>query len=222
MFTWECPTCGRDLDVSLKTCPDCAAAGSNAPQGDVPQPNAEAAANVPPVDSPSPSSPAKKLAAASPPSAFSLTPKHLLLFVFLLGGAVAAAIFLARPELLPEPKLPVAWREPGPVEQPGRGNNDPLEIAGIRLTESEEGKPVVRAVIVNHGAQAVRKASMAVALREFGAPVDAPPEVAFTLQLEEELEAGASREVDVPLEEAPDSGLPRWGRLRVDVRRLAN
>jgi len=216
MFTWECPTCGRDLDVSLKTCPDCAAGESKSDEA-----TPEAAASVAPVEEPG-SVPEVSKAAASPPSAFSLTPKHLLLFVFLLGGAVAAAIFLARPELLPEPKLPVAWREPGPVEQPGRGNNDPLEIAGIRLTESEEGKPVVRAVIVNHGSQAVKKAAMAVALREFGAPVDAPPEVAFTLQLEEELEAGASREVDVPLEEAPDSGLPRWGRLRVDVRRLPN
>lgn len=213
MFTWECPTCGRELDVSLKACPDCSAVEASPPIAAALPSEAEAARPAATV--------AEKPKVTSP-SAFSLTPKHLLLFVFFLGAAVAAAVFFARPELLPKPELPVAWREPGPAEQPGRGNNDPLEISGIRLTESEDGKPLVRALVINHGEQAVKKAAMQVALREFGAPVDAPPDVSFTLRLGEELEAGASREVEVPLEEAPDSGLPRWGRLRIDVRRLPN
>jgi len=209
MFTTECPTCGRELDVSLKECPDCAAEGAGVQSA--------------PVTSTAPvaKEPIQAAKPKPPRSAFSLTPKHLLFFVFFLGVAVAAAVFLARPELLPKPELPVAWREPGPAEQPGRGNNDPLEISGIRLFETESGEPVVRVLVVNHGEQAVRRAAMQVMLREFGAPVDAAPEVSFTLEVEEPLESKASREMEVSLDAAPESALPRWGRLRVDVRRLA-
>lgn len=225
MFTRECPTCGRELDVSLKECPDCAAPKGVAESASPSAPPATPVASSPAApEAPQATAATEPVQAAKPKpprSALSLTPKHLLFFVFFLGVAVAAAVFLARPELLPKPELPVAWREPGPAEQPGRGNNDPLEIAGIRLVETESGEPVVRVLVVNHGEQAVRRAAMEVMLREFGAPVDAPPEVSFTMELDEPLESKASREMEIALGAAPESALPRWGRLRVDVRRLA-
>src|SRR5712692_4536022 len=41
MFTWVCPSCGKEWDVAVKECADCAAAKRDRPQAALPQPRSD-------------------------------------------------------------------------------------------------------------------------------------------------------------------------------------
>lgn len=222
MFTWVCPTCGRELDVSHRDCPDCRAAESGESKSPAPpdSPQVESAPAPPPQPTPRPSPPPVKAGRDAAAEAFRLAPSHLLLFVFLLGAAVAGAVFLARPELFSAVRLPLGQAEPGPKIQPGRGSSDPLEVAGVRVIGDEQEGRRVRAVVVNHSQLAQRGIVLRVDLLPLGAPEDADPAATFYLNLEEPLEPGEVREVEAPLQAEPDAfPLPPWQELRLDVRR---
>ncbi len=222
MFTWECPTCGRELDVSHKECPDCRATESGELKPPEPPDSAQAESAPTPAPRPParPSPPPAKARTGAAADAFQLAPSHLLLFVFLLGAAVAAAVFLARPDLFTGVRLPLGQAEPGPDVQPGRGSSDPLEVAGVRVIGDEQEGRRVRVVVVNHSQLAQRGIVLRVDLLPLGAPEDADPAATFYLNLEEPLEPGEVREVEAPLQAEPDAfPLPPWQELRLDVRR---
>src|SRR5579863_8222540 len=84
MFTWICPTCGREVPPSYDQCPDCVAKGiKQAPQ------SAEA---VPPVATPSLPAPAQVI--APPRSGFAIPTWALaIIFAIVLIGLGAAAIW---------------------------------------------------------------------------------------------------------------------------------
>ena len=240
MFTWECPTCGRELDVSQTACPTCnppplkeapahpaeGPAHTAAPAVQAPPPAAtqepqgprHAARPTPPVTPPpTPRQPAK----ATDP--FHLSGKHIALFLLLLVAAVGAAVFFSNPDVIDDARLALGLAEPGPTVQPGRGNSDPIEVAGLRWVEPAEGENArIRAVVINHSPRAQTGITLDVRLRPLGAPFEEDPIATFTLAVEEPLEPGDVREVEAAVAMEPDSVQPPWHDLRIDIRRVGS
>src|SRR5712692_5402164 len=142
MFAWVCPTCGKELDVAVKECPDCRdrAAGVQA--------NAHQAA--------------PEVVAETPPSGIRF---WILLGIGALAG-VALLAFLVHYRMthaspapassgkagarLTTPSLP----PPEPVPEAGRSSSTAardVEVAGVRMSYDAHQKPQVKALIINHG-----------------------------------------------------------------------
>lgn len=210
MFTWVCPTCGRDLDVSVKECPTCA--GLEPPREAVPEP-------TPPA--PSPQQPPKSKPPPSPAAqAFHLSGGQIASFLLLTLVLAAGAVLMARPEIVDSARRLVV-PDPGPEIQAGRGENDPIEVAGVRIIKGDGGTRSVRYVLINHSPRRQSGISFEVSLRPLGAPVESESAARFYIALEEPLEPGAVREEEAELRAEPEDVLPPWHDLRVDVRRTS-
>jgi hypothetical protein len=95
----------------------------------------------------------------------------------------------------------------------------PIEISGIRMSYDAQNRPQVRAVVVNHGEDALEAgASIRVALRAASAAPASPPLARFTVKLPATLKPGDSRDVGAPLDAlATLAAMPPWHQLRVAI-----
>lgn len=214
MFTWECPTCGNELDLAETECPNCSgketAAGSKTSQ----RPSSAAAEHLPPV-----SKAATKPPASSP--SWGMQPKHLWIFAAVLVIVVAVAVYLARPGFfggragLQLESVPTASEETG-AEEPAALRD--LEVAGIRTWYDGDYKPKVRAVVVNHGDNTKENLNLQVHLRPIQADRRASPLASFDIRLDGKLGPRESRDIETDLIAMGTlQSLPRWNELRIDV-----
>ena len=145
MFTWICPTCGREVPPAYDACPDCAArekAGGQpaqtAAQPSAPGPQgAPVAPPVPPAYAPPAVAPA--VAPCAPDFAFAFVGVGAGVYFavqYFRGGTQAAST---------------------PVETPAARNQlkqNPLqkyvEVSGIRFVETPQHQTEARFVVVNH------------------------------------------------------------------------
>jgi len=210
MFTWICPTCGREVPPSYKECPDCAAKAKGTPAGE------PAAASPPPV-------------AQAPPRprviVRHVVPGWLVTILVAMGLAAAAAggyYWLKRPKTADE--APPASAATVPMEsptQPGAVAGAPhrlakyIEVAGIRIIE-EKKKPRIKCLLVNHSQAELGEVSGTVSLRA-GNGSSAPISV-FPFKVTS-LGPWESREIEAPLETTLRVyEIPDWQFLRAEVR----
>jgi len=195
MFTWVCPTCGRELDLSTQECPDC----TGKPAASAPPPPPIPAAYTPPPE----------------PTAGPGQSRLLLAGIALLALAavfVGWAMLRGRSaEPAAKPAVPEAVAEPA-ADSPYAN----VEISGLRPFYDAKNQPQVHAVIINHGAQEIPGVSLRVALRPRRAPAGAPPLARFIVKIPV-LKAETSQEITVPLEAFGTlAALPAWRELRAD------
>ncbi|HUO30548.1 MAG TPA: hypothetical protein VMU80_15090 [Bryobacteraceae bacterium] len=158
MFTWICPTCGREVPPAYDECPDCAAKGikpEQAPppvvQAGAPAPAAEngpAIAVAPPVQAP----PAQMLAYGPPPPRAGM-PTWLLtiLFAFAFVG-VGAGIYWAINYFRGGSGGTSVPVETAAVKEPAKEHplQKYVEVTGIRFLENDKHDIEARFVVVNH------------------------------------------------------------------------
>jgi len=195
MFTWVCPTCGHEWEVSVEQCPNCA---------------------VQPAQQAAPRRTSSGLAfwillvlgagagvaglvfwvryqPSRPASAQGVETK----------GAAASK---SAPTLEPVPETPAEAAPAGPIE-----------VAGLRASYDSQNRPQIRAVVINHGADPLA-AAFTVTLRAMESAADAPPLARFSVRLSPEIKPGESREIRAPLETLVTlAALPPWRRLRIEV-----
>jgi len=177
-----------------------------------------AARQTPPVVEDVPSGPAP---VEPPPDVFSLRPSHLLVFLFALLTAVAAAVLLSQPELVAEwrDRLTAPAEVDGvalvPLPPPGM-----IEAAGVRAWRDEKAQLRVRATLVNHQMSAARDLEYEVQLFAPAGEGTGKPLGGFPVKLEEPLAGRSAREVEAMLD-APGglADFPPWNELIARVRR---
>lgn len=146
MFTWICPTCGREVPPSYDECPDCAgkakAAGDAAPPA-----QAEPAAPAPvPVQPPQPKAPPPVRRGL--PTWF-LSVLFALAFIGLGAGVYWGVQYLrhrseAGRQALAMENVPAAGKpKPHPMQRY-------IEVTGIRFLQDRKKQTEVRFLVVNH------------------------------------------------------------------------
>ena len=171
MFTWICPTCGKEVPPSMSECSNCA------PKAAAPPPQQQAATAPPPPPPPpqhmapppevrgyapapqqtyQPPPPVYAQPVYLPPQAQGLPSWLITLLVF--GGLLglwAAFYFLYLPSSKREKESATeqqATAEPGkPAAKPNPLTKN-LEIAGLRVSEDARQKIQVRMIVINHSA----------------------------------------------------------------------
>jgi len=194
MFTWVCPTCGKELDLATKECPECG--GKTAAGG----PSTKPVSNV---------------------RFWALLLGGVAVAIV---GLVFLARYLSRPvQRAPQTRsepAPTASLAPLPAvpQDPLSSLKRVIEIAGIRTFYDGQNKPQVRAVIINHGEEGMQNVTLTVILRPQQAAPDSPPLARFKVNLKSELKPGDSLDVKVPLESfATLAAIPSWNQLRADL-----
>jgi hypothetical protein len=210
MFTWECPTCGREIDIAESECPSCSQRKKAA----------DTAAAQKPVAAALPPRPAKaRQAPRAAGASWGSQTKHLALFGLLVLLTAAAAAYLAMPQLF-RPDTP---EEAAVAEGSGDAGSAYLggvEVAGIRPVYDADFKTKVKAVVINHGESAQSNVDLQVALRTRQSSTRDTPLASFRIQLDEAIGPNESREVEVDLITFGTlASLPPWHQLRVDLSR---
>jgi len=164
MFTWICPTCGREVPPAYDACPDCAARekSGQAPAGSTAAPSAPpptAPAAYPPQAPYAP--PTASLPAVAPPPAYyavapqrAALPTWLLTILFALAfiGLGAGVYWLVQYFRGGSQAAASAPVETVPVK--GQAKQHPLqkyvEVTGIRFMQSPNKTTEARFLVVNH------------------------------------------------------------------------
>ena len=205
MFTWECPECGKEVDVAETECPNCKEQFNKASTEDT----ADRLPRLVEHEDP-PGPPASR--------AFTIQPTQLALFFVILIAAVLGAVYLSRPDILQVDDVPLLAGSEPPAEL-GRAFEGSLEIAGVRYFYDEEIKPKVRAIVINHGETEKSGVELQIELRTLEAAEDAMPLATFEIRLDEPLAGRASAEIETDLTTAATiQAMPSWERLRVNVK----
>ena len=202
MFTWVCPTCGKELDLTVKECPDCQAkAVSGAPQAPAPK-----------------------------PQDFSSVHFWLGLAAATLFAIAGLLYLVARRSQHPSPAAIADAQQktasktlppPEPVQESTAASSvlaRQIEVAGIRMFYDSQNKPQVRALVINHGDEALQGLTLTVTLRAASSAPDSLPLARFAVKIGSELKTGESHEIKAPLETfATLAAMPPWHQLRADV-----
>jgi hypothetical protein len=223
MFTWECPTCGRELDIAESECPHCAKKAKAASTA-VATESAVTAEKRPGQAAAPPHLPPAQRAAAPrrqpAPTAWGMSGKHIAIFAVLAVVAIAAAVFFARPDLFRRAPL----LEDVPLAE-GAGDSGSaylgdIEVAGVRTWYDADYKPKVNAVVINHSESPQANVIFQVALRTREASITDTPLASFEIRLDKELGPREARDVQVDLNAMGTlASLPPWHRMRVDLQR---
>jgi len=144
MFTWICPTCGREVPPAYNECPDCAArgvSGETAPAPVAPvyaRPAVAAVAAVPP--------------AAGVPHAGLPTWLMAIVFAFAFVGVGAGLYWIAHYFHGGNPAAASASIESVPVRAPVKAHplQKYVEVTGIRFLQDAKKDTEARFVIINH------------------------------------------------------------------------
>jgi hypothetical protein len=234
MFTWECPTCGRELDIAESECPHCtkkakaaatAVATESAVAAERPAEQRAARPTVPlpthgQASSPLPP-PAQRVTVprrqATP--AWGLRGKHVAIFLLLAVAAIAAGVFFARPDLFRRaPLLQDVPLAEGSGDS-GSAYRGEIEVAGVRTWYDTGYKPKVSAVVINHGETPQTNVSFTVELRTREASKSDTPLASFEIKLDKELAPREARDVQADLTAMGTlASLPSWQQMRVDLQ----
>jgi hypothetical protein len=198
MFTWICPTCGRELPLSDNECPDCAGRQKGAAAGPAP--------------------PAQPPAVAQPVSRRGLP--GWLTTLIVAGGLIAlGAVFFL---YLPSQKQKGAPAPDVTLEKPGAAAPHPLsrhvEVVGIRITEDASNKAKVRFLVVNHSGAEIADLAGRVLLRATADKPDAPPLCVFSFKVPA-LGPYEAKDVNTNVQmKLRPYELPDWQFLRAELR----
>jgi len=153
MFTWICPTCGREVPPSYAECPDCAAkakAGAAAPGADSApaSPPATAVAAAPPAPNSIQVPPPRPPQAAVPTwllavlfaLAFAAVGGGIYWLVHYFGSRTQASVTAPTPDA--PPVLPAGAKESAIQKY--------IEVSGIRFQESPKDATLARFLVINH------------------------------------------------------------------------
>ncbi len=200
MFTWVCPACGKELDVSIRECPNCGGRAAEAPAAPPARSNLRFWLG---------------LAGGA---------------VLGVCGLVLLVRYQGRPRsAAPETKAaPAVQANPAPssgqeLPAPAKADAAPafldfIEVAGIRTFYDDRNKPQVRALVVNHGDESLTGLALTVTLRPRQSAADAPPLARFTFKLGSDVKPGVSQEIQAPLESfATPAAMPHWREIRADL-----
>lgn len=212
MYTWICPTCGRECRPTWTECPDCVNKAAN--PAAVEHPAAQPAA------APAPQ-PAAAVYLPRPARAGLPTWALSILFAVAFGGAVSLVYYLVQ-RSHQEPR--VAASAPTVMEKPSDGAAKPphqllrhLEIVGIRLSEDSKKKTQARFLVVNHsGAEIAQLAGKAILMGRSAKGGEAPVG-GFQIQVPS-LAPYEARELTVVVETSLRAyELPDWQYLSVQL-----
>jgi len=162
MFTWICPTCGREVPPAYDECPDCAAKNKPASEANAanvapPPPAGPAPPGPPPAYTPPPAPAPPQYAPPAqyaPPPAGPRFPTWLLavLFALLLVCLGGAVIWFVHRSSAPQQASAAA-----PVPPPSAATlakeselQKYIEVAGIRFTETPKQTTDARFLVINH------------------------------------------------------------------------
>lgn len=235
MFTWECPTCGKELDVGTQQCPVCHPESLNQP-APRPAPAPVAAPAAPPVAqaaarpkaaaSTEPIRPQASPAPAQAPQARpqsargGMQPSHVALVGVVLVVAIGLAVYLARPQLFSKAGLQLE-DIPGTAEDvlsAGTVAQGDLQVTGIRTFYDSEYKPRVRVIVINHGEAPIESVNLEVQLRAPQASELTAPLASFKIDLQN-LGSNESREIETDLTALGTlASLPPWQQVRIDLK----
>jgi hypothetical protein len=159
MFTWICPTCGREVPPSYDECPDCAAkakSGGQPAEAEAqpapPPPAPPQLHHAPPAYAPPPAVPPQGVYAAPPPRPGLPTWLLTILFAFAFLGLGAGVYWLTHAFRGGNNAAASAPLETVPAKAPAK--NHPLqkyvEVTGIRFVQNDKKQTEARFVVVNH------------------------------------------------------------------------
>ena len=165
MFTWICPTCGREVPPSYDACPDCAArekAGAQPAQTAAqPPPSGPHGAPAAPPAPPAYAPPAYAPPAVKPlpPAQYAVAPPHAglptwllaILFAFAFVG-VGAGVYFAVQYFRGGTQAASTPVETVPAKNQLKQNplQKYVEVSGIRFVETPKHQTEARFVVVNH------------------------------------------------------------------------
>jgi hypothetical protein len=186
MFTWICPTCGRECPPSYTECPDCSARQKGTLAVPAPVPPASIATpppSPPPPERPAPpplspeaiTGPADLYRPPPPPNlpAWAVTLGVALLMMLLVGGLYY--FLAARREDGAATAAAPAFETPGPSTASSHPYAKHLELAGFRIVEDARRRPQIRYVIINHSSAELASVPVRVTFTTANAHPDAAP-----------------------------------------------
>ena len=229
MFTWDCPKCGKELDIATTVCPECGFTEAPPEEDPPPRRAAQAPAPLPAAQAPT-APPAATLpppAAYNPPPAqhaLSVPAKPLIILSLILVAAIGGFLYYNHSQTLKQAAGLALENVPDdPIEmQDASGESvSGLEVVGIRTWYDDNRKPKVRAVVVNHTDEGVPKVGLSVQLRPREATRNAPPLASFEVRLNDVLGPRESKEIEADLVALGTlASLPHWSKVRVDIAPL--
>ena len=230
MFTWDCPKCGKELDIATTVCPECGFSEASPVEDPPPGPAARAAAPSPPPASQPAAAPVLPPPAAyqtpppAPQHALSIPAKPLAIISLLLVAAIGGFLYYNHSQTLKQASglaLENVPSEPMEVQDATGEPVSGLEVVGIRTWYDGQSKPKVRAVVVNHSDEGVAKVGLSVQLRPREATRNAPPLASFEVRLNDVLGPRESKEIETDLMALGTlASLPHWSKVRVDIAPL--
>ena len=229
MFTWICPTCGREVPPAYTECPDCAAKER---QAQAPEARAAAPPEYQPTSPPhpqNPSAPPPQAPAPAPPMVYapaarprsSGMPTWLLAIVFafaFLGFGIGlywgVTYFRGRTSAAPSTTVESPAAKPGAKRHPLQKH---IEISGVRILE-EKKKPVVKFVVINHSGAEI--ADLGGNVTVWGRTQKSEEEAAGTFAFSKlNLRPYESRELTAPLTtKLKVYELPDWQNVSTDIQ----
>ena len=232
MFTWDCPKCGKELDIATTVCPECGFSEATPEEDPPPRRAVQTSAPLPAAQAPTaPPAPAPTLpppAAYNPPPpaqhALSAPAKPLIIISLILVAAIGGFLYYNHSQTLKQAAgLALESVPDDPIEmQDASGESvSGLEVVGIRTWYDDNRKPKVRAVVVNHTDEGVPKVGLSVQLRPREATRNAPPLASFEVRLNDVLGPRESKEIETDLVALGTlASLPHWSKVRVDIAPL--
>ena len=213
MFTWECPRCGREVDIDEQQCPQCGAQPGTKAQPKSAAPRKRRAVLR--------SRPRKRRRAGT---TWTIGPAHVAVFAFILIFAVGGALYISRPDLFGSAgglQLENIQEElfSAPPRPPSLRN---VEVAGVRIWYDQQAELLkVRAVVINHSTVARKRLNLVAHLRPEGASTTAPALAKFPIRFEDELAPREAREVETKLESlGHPASFPDWNLLQIQLESL--
>lgn len=223
MFTWECPTCGREIDIADSECPHCSkkakasstAVATESPAAAERRPEAQRAAtpHLPPAQ--------RAAAPRRPPaSSWGMQGKQMAVFAVLAVIAIVAAVYFARPDLFRGARQVEETALPEGAGESGSAHLGDIEVAGVRTWYDPDFKPKVSAVVINHGESPQANVSFKVDLRTREGSTADTPLASFEIRLDTPLAAREARDIQADLTAMGTlTSLPPWHQMRVDLQR---
>jgi hypothetical protein len=232
MFTWICPTCGREVPPAYTECPDCtqkaaeapAAPPAGQPAAAPPPPRQAQPAHAPPPQQqayypPAQQAPPAPAAYYAPPTRRPGIPTWALtiLFAFAIFGVVAGVYWLVGSSKSNKPTAAVE----SPAAKPGAPANayqKYIEIGGVRFVEDAKKKTTqVRFVLVNHSNADILGLGGNVTV--WGRTRNSEEDAAGTFTFTTDLKAYESKDMTVPLTtKLKIYELPDWQNVSTDVQ----
>ena len=227
MFTTECPSCGRELDVSEVECPNCTSTDQPTSQTKAPPARILKKPTLArPVSSQkSPTQPVlkghirKRRAAPSKVLGVNTSALAWSLIAFLLG-IISPAIYHTTSKWF-EPSKLVLEGVPEKTAASITAISGDLEVAGLRTWWDLETETIrVRAVVINHG-KFSHQGDYKVSLYSIDSDSSTEAVAFFSILLKEPLAPRKSRDVETQLMSlAHPSALPAWIEQRIKLEKL--